>query len=214
MLSKDDDQLRSKQLRVLYQKLLKMHGWQNWWVSKPPFEIIIGAILVQNTNWINVDKSLTILHEKNCLTPQKLNGLTLEVLALYIKPSGLYNQKARYLKNFTEWYLSCGSFEGLKKYKTAYLRKALLNINGIGRETADVILLYVFHRPVFIIDNYTQRLLIQLGIIEKKWKYDDLQNLFYEALPPNVKIYSEYHALIVHHGKLKHSSPVMELKIK
>ena len=190
-----------KQIQMLYQYLLEQHGWQKWWSNTSKFEIIVGAILVQNTNWKNVDKSLQSLHSANLLTPEGIKKASIPELIKHIKYSGLYNQKAQYLKNISEWFINAGGFNQLKKLKTVILRQQLLSLNGIGKETADVILLYVFKRPVFIIDNYTQRLLMELEFINKKWNYDDLQDVFHQAFAPDVKIYSEYHALIIHHGK-------------
>lgn len=201
MQLRDDNLLKA--IHQLYFKLLHKYGEQRWWSATTKFEIIVGAILVQNTKWSNVDKSLRQLKKNALLSPDALRKVKLSKLIKIIKPSGLYNTKAKYLKAFSGWYISQGSYRKLKHLPTDILRKELLSIHGIGQETADVILLHVFKRPVFIIDNYTQKLLIKLGLIKDKWKYKDLQNLFHSALDADITIFSEYHALIVHHGKRK-----------
>lgn len=186
----------------LYETLLSYYGYQNWWPideeyhrrqsTDPREEIVIGAILTQNTNWKNVEKALENLKRERLLSLKAIKEVPFSKLKHLVKPAGFYNQKAKYLKNFVDVYSS------LAKLKTA-TREELLKIRGIGRETADVILLYVLDRLSFVIDAYTKRLLFRL------WKiagdYEELKSLFEENLPKDLKVYKEFHALIDEHSK-------------
>jgi endonuclease III related protein len=189
-------------LRLTYQRLLKAYGWQDWWPADHYFEIMIGAILTQNTNWTNVEKAIANLKHNHCLNPAAILALTTPSLAQYIRPSGYYNQKAKRLKLFCEWYLASGGFNKLNELTTPVLRESLLNLHGIGPESADDILLYAFKRPVFVIDAYTMRLVQRLGIYPDKLAYAHLQAHFHRALAADTQVYSQYHALIVVHAKM------------
>jgi endonuclease-3 related protein len=152
----------------LYQFLVRKYGKIIWWTHESAFEIMIGAILVQNTNWKNAEKALANLKKNDVFTALKINNLPTEELINYIKPAVLYNQKALRIKAICLWYKDESNFQILKIKKTRTLRSELFSIKGIGHETADAILLYGCKRPSFIVDAYTQRLLIKQGIIEKK----------------------------------------------
>ncbi len=163
----------------------------------------MGAVLTQNTNWGNVEKALKRLRESACLNLESMIALTPDELALLIKPSGFFNVKARRLKNLCHWLVEAGGMGALSRWRTDRLRAGLLGVNGIGRETADSILLYAFNRPVFVIDAYTRGLLSRLELIEGDEGYEALRAMFQSALPERSALYNEYHALIVRHGKEK-----------
>ena len=185
----------------LYQRLLSAYGHQHWWPADSPFEVMVGAILTQNTSWKNVEKAITNLKEAKCLDASAMQGLEHAVLADLIRPSGYYNVKAQRLKNYITWYLQAGACEGLASIDTDTLRGQLLKVNGVGPETADDILLYAFKRPVFVIDAYTRRLLARLELARGDEDYELLRQAIENALEPNVQLFNEYHALIVRHGK-------------
>lgn len=195
-------------LFTLYKELARKYGRLKWWSVEEPFEIMVGAILVQNTNWRNAANAINSLKMSGQFSPEAITGLSLKKLIKLIKSAGLYNQKAQRLKALCAWYINKSHFKLLKRRRTITLRAQLLAIKGIGNETADAILLYAFNRPIFVIDAYTQRLLIHLKFIDKKRKYEDLQRLFHGALPKNVYLFRQYHALIVHHSKLNKTSKV------
>lgn len=185
--------------RILYDK----YGPQGWWpvggVYFPPhvdrYEIIAGAILTQNTSWKNASQALKALCEKELLDPEKILKLKPAELAGLIRSSGYYNQKAERLLAITELYLKTTA-EGRKPE-----RKELLSVRGIGPETADSILLYAYHEPVFVVDAYTRRTFMRMGLLKGELSYDKIQKVFMKSLPRDEKLYNEYHALIVRHGK-------------
>lgn len=189
-------------LLELYHRLLQQYGRQAWWPADHPFEIMIGAILTQNTNWSNVEKALANLKLKINLDPENILSLTTPLLEACLKPSGYFRIKAQRLQFYCQWYLSQGGYKTLQAISTQKLRNLLLAIHGIGPETADDILLYAFDRPVFVIDAYTRRLLVGLQMIKGNERYEDLQSLFSKNLPKRVDLYKQFHALIIVHGKL------------
>jgi endonuclease-3 related protein len=192
-----------RKLLSIYDRLYNEFGPRLWWPADTPFEVIIGAILTQNTAWTNVEKAITNLKKKKLLTPASLKAVPGKTLAKLIHPAGYYNIKAKRLKNFTD-FLFCnfkGDLAGLFRLPTEALREALLSVNGIGPETADSILLYAANRPVFVVDAYTKRMLIRHKMIKAKAGYDEIQSFFMDNLPANVKVFNEYHALIVELGK-------------
>lgn len=195
--------LKKKQLKGLYQRLFEAYGPQHWWPADTPFEIMIGAILTQNTAWTNVEKAIENLKEAKALNTHSIITLSDTALAELIRPSGYFNVKTKRLKNYTCWFVDEGRYKGLNKYSDIELRKRLLSVNGIGPETADDILLYAFERPVFVIDAYTRRLLKKLDFIEGDEPYETLRECFETALKPDVALFNEYHALIVRHAKQK-----------
>lgn len=183
----------------IYKKLYDYYGPQNWWPADTPFEVIISAILVQNTNWSNVELSLKKL--KSYLTPEKLESLTEEKLAQLIRSSGYYNVKAKRIKAFLSWFKTYDyQFSNVEKDHTDILRQELLNIHGIGQETADVILLYVFNLPVFIADSYARRLFKRIGMNVPS-TYDGLRKRVEKIFPTESYLLNEYHALLVTHSK-------------
>ncbi len=193
----------SDRLNEIYQLLLDRFGPQHWWPGQTQFEIITGAILTQNTNWGNVEKAIKNLKTANCLSPEKLYNLDVAQLAEYIRPAGYYNIKTKRLKNFINWLFDNydGKPTNLETVDTSQLRAELLAIKGIGYETADSILLYAFGRPVFVVDAYTARIAFRHKLIEPDADYEQLRELFQSNLPEDVRLFNEYHALLVRTGK-------------
>ncbi|HMK43226.1 MAG TPA: endonuclease III domain-containing protein [Dissulfurispiraceae bacterium] len=194
---------RIKSLQALYEELFAAFGPQHWWPGETPFEIAVGAILTQNTNWSNVEKAIANIKQAKALDARALHALPDEDLAALVRPAGYFNVKARRLKAFLRYLLSSysGSLSRMKKCDLGRLRPELLNVHGIGPETADSILLYALGKPVFVIDAYTKRVLSRHGVIAYEEPYDAYQRLFHEQLPPYVQLYNEFHALFVRVGK-------------
>jgi endonuclease-3 related protein len=190
-----------QKLLDLYQHLLSLYGRQAWWPADSPFEVMVGAILTQNTNWSNVEKALLLLKKQVRLMPEALLSLSTADLEISLKPSGYFRIKTQRLQSYCRWYLRQGAYDGLDQLNTLDLREQLLNVKGIGPETADDILLYAFYRPVFVIDAYTRRLLQRLDLIQGQGKYEYCRQLFETQLPKSVDLYQQYHALIVMHAK-------------
>ncbi len=193
----------NKQLTEAYQLLFERFGPQRWWPGETAFEIITGAILTQNTNWANVEKAIANLKSARLLTAEKLFHLDLSQLAELIRPAGYYNIKAKRLKNFVSWFFENydGQLTNLEDLSTDQLRAELLAIKGLGRETADSILLYAFNRGLFVIDAYTARIAVRHRLIEPGADYEQLQELFQSNLPADSQLFNEYHALLVRLGK-------------
>lgn len=193
----------SEQLLEIYQLLFDRFGPQNWWPGETQFEIITGAILTQNTNWANVEKAIANLKSANTLMPEKLYGLNVSKLAELIRPAGYYNIKAKRLKSFLAWLFENydGQLSNLEHVDTDNLRAELLAVKGVGRETADSILLYAFDRPIFVVDAYTARVAVRHGLIEPDADYEQLRELFQSYLPQDSEFFNEYHALLVRVGK-------------
>ncbi|MCZ6803379.1 MAG: endonuclease III domain-containing protein [Proteobacteria bacterium] len=192
-----------KQLEEIYRRLYGAYGPQHWWPADSPFEVMVGAILTQNTAWTNVEKAIQNLEQAKLLNTHSIIELTDESLAELIRPSGYFNVKAKRLKNYTNWFIAEGRFKGLNKLNDRELRQRLLSVNGVGPETADDILLYAFQRPVFVIDAYTRRLLKKLQLINGDESYETLRQYYESSLEPEVALFKEYHALIVRHAKEK-----------
>jgi len=194
-----------KSIAELYEVLLKAYGEQNWWPAKTPFEVCVGAVLTQNTNWRNVEKAIENLKRENLLTPEAILSCPDEKLRELIKPAGFFRQKAEYLKNLSRFIVENGGIEELKKRKREELRRELLKVKGIGRETADSILLYALDKPSFVVDAYTKRLFYRVRITEtESLSYETVKRLVEEEIPPveeNIGVYRELHALIVEHSK-------------
>ncbi len=162
------------------------------------FEICVGAVLTQNTSWTNVGKALLALREKKLLSPQKIISAAGNKLKNAIRPAGYYNQKARKLKEFSDFFL--------KLKRRTPTRDELLEIWGIGPETADSILLYAYKQPEFVVDTYTKRILIAQKLINSKMTYEEIKNLVQNSLPADYKLFQEFHALFVEHAKqIKHN---------
>jgi len=190
-------------LTEMYRTLYSAFGPQHWWPGDTPFEIAVGAILTQNTNWTNVERAIDNLKDRRALDPMVLYRMPITGLAKLIRPAGYFNVKARRLKNFITFLVERygGSMDQMRSADPIYLRKELLSINGIGPETADSILLYALDIPVFVIDAYTRRVLTRHGLADGKESYEELQGLFHKNLRPDKDLYNEFHALFVRIGK-------------
>lgn len=189
--------ITQKKLLEIYDTLYTTYGPRGWWPGDSPFEVVIGAILTQNTSWRNVARAISNLRENNVLDPKSLFEISTESLAQLIISSGYYNQKAKKIKRFMEYFKNYDfQFKKMKEIQTEQLRKELLRLNGVGPETADSILLYALNKPVFVIDAYTRRLFSRLGFIPEKIEYHELQRIFVKNLPLDVPLFNEYHALI------------------
>lgn len=190
-------------LKKIYDALYRHFGPQYWWPGDTPFEVAVGAVLTQNTNWTNVEKAINNLKKENVLDVQALRGMSHSRLASLIMPAGYFNVKTKRLMNFLSFLADHyrGSMKRMEKEDTAALREKLLKVNGIGPETADSILLYALNKPVFVIDAYTKRVLERHKIVSGKIQYHDLQRIFHDSLDHDVQFYNDYHALLVMLGK-------------
>lgn len=190
-------------LTEIYELLYAAFGPQHWWPGETPFEIMTGAILTQNTSWANVEKAIRNLKSAGMLIAEAIHRIELSDLAELIRPAGYYNIKARRLKDFVDWLFDNyeGSPANLERVNTDRLRMELLAVKGIGRETADSILLYALGKPVFVVDAYTARITVRHGLIEPDADYEQLRELFESNLPQDTQLYNEYHALLVRTGK-------------
>lgn len=185
----------------VYHRLFAANGHQRWWPGDSAFEIMVGAVLTQNTAWTNVERAIVNLKKAKALSPGAIVKAHPKRLATWLRPSGYFNIKARRLKAMCRWLIEQGGVRKISKLPTNDLRHALLNVHGVGPETADDILLYAFNRPVFVIDAYTRRIFARLGIIMGDEDYETLRRLFEEELGLATPLFNEYHALIVAHGK-------------
>ncbi len=187
----------------IYNKLYSFYGSQYWWPGDSPLEVVIGAILTQNTNWSNVEKAIKNLKDAKALSVKALHELSTQKLSLLIRPAGYFNIKANRLKAFIDFIMDNynGSIKKMKKEDLESLRKKLLGIHGIGPETADSILLYALSKPVFVIDVYTRRILSRHNIMDYNASYEEYQNLFHREIDENIQLFNEYHALFVRLGK-------------
>jgi endonuclease-3 related protein len=192
----------------LHDLLLECHGPQHWWPARTPFEVMVGAVLTQNTAWTNVEKAIANLHAARAMDAEVILHVPQRRVAAWIRPAGYFNVKAKRLRNFCAWYVARGGEKKLRRIDTAILRDELLSINGVGPETADDILLYAFHRPVFVIDAYTRRLLSRLQLVAGDEPYEHLREHIETRLRGEVRgerdavaLYNEFHALIVRHAK-------------
>ena len=187
----------------IYNKLYAHFGPRHWWPAKTPFEVMVGAILTQNTAWSNVEKAIGNLRKKRLLSPEKIGKVASGELRTLIRPSGFYNEKTKKLKTFVGFLNGFGKkgIEKLSRYETKPLRKILLGLKGIGPETADSILLYAFGKSVFVVDAYTKRIFSRHGLVSKNATYDEIQKFFADNLSKSAKLFNEYHALIVETGK-------------
>lgn len=191
--------LRPRELPAVYQKLFEFHGHQNWWPGETPFEIMVGAILTQNTAWINVEKAIVNLKQEGLLTPQKMDEADEKRLARAIQPSGFFNIKTRRLKNFLTYLRERYGYRiaPMKKQPLEKLRSELLAVNGIGPETADSILVYALEKPSFVIDAYTRRIFSRHGLMDASAGYEQWRRLFEQELPADTSLYNDFHAQIV-----------------
>ena len=201
-------------LLKIYKKLYRCFGPQNWWPGDNPFEIAVGAILTQNTNWGNVEQAIQNLKEHAVFSVDGIYGLSVRELASLIKPAGYFNVKAQRLRSFLEFLSNDyhGRMTNMMLEDADHLRARLLQVHGIGPETADSILLYALEKPLLVIDAYTKRVLSRHGIMASEKSYDEFQALFHNSLKRDVRQYNEYHALFVRVGKTfcKKSKPLCE----
>jgi len=205
----------------IYEKLYQLYGPQGWWplmgletenpnktgatkgyhplnydlpqTRKQQYEIILGAILTQNTSWTSAEQALRNLKKLTAFDPDKLLSLDDDILKEAVRPAGFLNQKSMYLLNITHF------FQNLDGETPT--RKEILKVKGVGNETADSILLYAYKQPEFVIDTYTKRIFSHLGVVDGKISYMSLKKLFQDNLRPDIPVYQEYHALIVEHAK-------------
>jgi endonuclease-3 related protein len=202
-------------LLEIHDRLLAFFGPQHWWPGETPFEVMVGAVLTQNTAWTNVEKAITNLKERGLLSFESMVLLPHDTLADLIRPCGYFNLKAQRLHNLFS--LIQTRFDGDLEYFAGQdlptLRQALLEVKGVGPETADSILLYVANKPIFVVDTYTHRILSRHGLVaEEGASYDEIQELFMDSLPHDPALFNEYHALLVCTGKefCKKSAPRCE----
>ena len=191
------------QLADIYRALLRVYGPQGWWPGDTPFEVMIGAVLTQNTAWSNVEKAISNLKGARAMNAASFRRLGPAELAGLIRPSGYYHIKTKRLANLMrfldEQYR--GSLARMLRDNTEKLREGLLSVNGIGPETADSIMLYAGGHPVFVVDAYTKRVLSRHGLLSGSEGYHEVQELFVENLPREAQLFNEYHALLVLVGK-------------
>ncbi len=195
--------MQAEILKEIYTRLFQALGPQGWWPGDTPFEVCVGAILTQNTNWQNVERAIANLKEAGVLSPEALYNLPEEMLAEMIRPAGYFRVKARRLKNFIRFLMERhqGDLDSLFSLPLDEARQQLLGVSGIGPETADSILLYAGGLPTFVIDAYTRRILLRHGLATEDLSYEDLREMFMRHLPQDPQLYNEYHALLVAAGK-------------
>jgi len=198
-----DTIFHAMRFRVIYRRLLRAFGPQGWWPARSPFEMMVGAILTQATNWDNVEQAIERLARAGALQPRRLLALRQGRLERAIQPAGYFRQKATRLRAFSRWYVRRYAGEARRMFRTPWriLREELLSLHGIGPETADAILLYAGGQPVFVVDAYTVRVLTRHRLIRAEAGYEDVQRAALRALPAQVKVYNECHALLVAVGK-------------
>lgn len=199
----DKQKTLRQMLLQIYNRLLTCYGQQHWWPGDSPFEVIVGAILTQSAAWTNVEKAIANLKSAGVLSPQSLRRLSQSEVAILIHPCGYYNVKALKLKVFVDWFGREYNDDINKLFDSdvSYLRRQLLSLYGIGEETADSIILYAAEKPVFVIDAYTHRIMTRIGLAIKDNSYSSFQRFFMDNLPADIKLFNEYHALLVRLGK-------------
>jgi endonuclease III related protein len=190
-------------LTEIYDKMFLHFGPQHWWPGETPFEVMVGAVLTQNTNWGNVEKAIGNLKKHGLLSPEALEKIAPDKLAERIRPAGYFNLKAKRLKNFIHFLMTeyGGSVEVFRAEELSRLREKLLSVHGIGPETADSILLYAAQKRIFVIDQYTYRVLTRHFLVGEETTYEEMQDLMMKHLREDVPLYNEYHALLVMIGK-------------
>ena len=190
-------------LRAYYNALFDAYGPQHWWPGRTRFEVIVGAILTQNTAWTNVERAIATLRRKKLLSPEAIETASTTHLASLIRSSGYFRQKARTLKTFVRFLRNRygGSLTRMFRTPTETLREELLSVRGIGPETADCILLYAGKHPVFVVDAYARRVLQRHGMLRGNLPYEEIRKFFEGSLPQDVSLYNEFHALLVRAGK-------------
>jgi endonuclease-3 related protein len=205
----------SSVIQEVYDRLLAAFGPQRWWPGDSPFEVVVGAVLVQNTAWRNVERAIANLRDADLMTPRKLFAMPEAELAELIRPAGYYQVKLRRLRNLLKLIVEQydGSLDAMFESGVYSLREELLGVSGIGPETADAILLYAGNLPTFVVDTYTHRILARHGWIGYESDYHEIKDHFEASLPADAALYNEYHALLVRLGKdyCRKTSPKCEL---
>jgi endonuclease-3 related protein len=187
----------------VYQALRNRFGHRKWWPGETPFEVCVGAILTQNTAWSNVEKAIANIRAAGLLDAKRLHAAGTDRLGDLIRPAGYYNVKARRLKAFLDFLVRGygGEISRVAEAGASFAREALLGVNGIGKETADSIVLYALNLPVFVVDAYTKRAFSRMGLVHPLADYDEVQAFFSKNLPEDVPLYNDFHAQIVELGK-------------
>ena len=188
-------------LNEVYHRLSNHYGTQYWWPAEHAFEVIVGAILTQNTAWTNVELALANLRNDNLLSYHSILSLSNHELEELIRPAGFYRRKAACLHAVCRWLEALGGIENLKRQSQTLNRSSLLSICGIGEETADAILLYAFDQPEFVVDKYTKRIMYRLGFVRADCNYRELQAIFMSGIEVDLAVFQEFHALLVEHAK-------------
>jgi endonuclease-3 related protein len=206
------DQAALQRFRQFRELLHAAYGPQQWWPADDPFEVMLGAILTQNTAWSNVQRAIENLKQANILSLHGINACPPQSLAELIRPSGYFNIKTRRLQNLCRFILENGGLETLADWPSESLRAKLLGVNGVGPETADDILLYAFNRPVFVVDAYTRRIGERFGLLQGGEAYEQIRHDFESALGADAVVFNELHAQIVRHAKdaCRKKSPLCE----
>jgi endonuclease III related protein len=196
-------QFSQPSLLTIYELLFERYGPQHWWPADTTLEMIVSSILTQSAAWTNVEKAISNLKGTGCLSVEELRSLPQDELARLIRSSGYYNVKARKIRAFVDWLAEeyDGDLNKLFALDTAELRNELLSVHGVGEETADSIILYGAHQPIFVVDAYTRRIVTRLGLAPREETYAAYQDLFTDNLPHEESLFNEYHALLVQHGK-------------
>jgi endonuclease-3 related protein len=194
----------AERLQTIYTRMYDQLGSQHWWPGETPFEVMVGAILTQNTNWKNVERAIENLKGVGLLSLEALSALPTGLLAEYIRPAGYYNIKAGRLHNLLTFIndVHGGDLQAFLDQPLATLREQLLSIKGVGPETADSILLYAANLPIFVVDAYTHRILSRHQVIDEDFGYHEIQELFMDNLSCDTQLYNEYHALLVRVGNV------------
>jgi endonuclease-3 related protein len=190
-----------KALRAVFDRLLAAYGPQRWWPGETALEVMVGAVLTQNTAWRNVERAIANLKASGALDAHRIAAMPASELAALIRPAGYFNVKARRLQAFCHFLIDAGGAPALGELATPVLRRRLLAVHGIGPETADDMLLYAFGRPVLVVDTYTRRLFERLGLAGGGESYEVLREGVERALGPDAGLYNELHGLIVRHAK-------------
>jgi len=195
--------MRRERLLEIFQRLHDAYGPQAWWPADDPLEVIVGAILTQRTTWTNAERAIARMRDTKMLSVAALHDATERTISRAIRPSGCYREKAKKLKAFAAWIVDRhgGTLGRALDLPTAELRRELLEIHGIGPETADAILLYAAARPSFVVDAYTRRLFERLGWLAGGEAYEEIRCDLMDALPVDVPLFNEFHALLVRHAK-------------
>jgi len=203
-----------RSFQKIYDTLYDYYGPQGWWPADSPLEMIVGAVLTQNTNWQNVEKAIANLKTAGFLSIEILTGISSDTLAQLIMPAGYYNLKAKRLKNLLQMLDDeyGGDVSLLQDDNFSTARENLLRVKGVGEETADAILLYGCGKPVFVVDTYTHRVFSRHNLLEEECSYGEIQERFMDNLPADAKLFNEYHALIVKVAKdfCKKSKPLCD----